>query len=286
MDPREQIINELVEKGVFEAIGDGISIQDTNFKVLYQNKVHISMIGAHAGEYCYHAYEKREKRCEGCPLAETFKDGEIHTRERSAPTDKGTIYVEITSSPIKVPTGEIIAGIEVVRDITERKKTEDALEKSENELRSIYNAITDFLTVISPDYRILSTNRVVEKRFGRDLVGKTCYEVYQARNEICPHCPTKKTIETKKPSYSFQPATEVSPPVDINAFPILDDKGEVIAIVEHGKDVTERNKTLEELIEKMEELVKYYKISGRSYRVKDITEEIEQLKYRLLGNKK
>jgi PAS domain-containing protein len=134
MDHREQIINEIVEKGYFEAIGDGISIQDTNYKVLYQNKVHINLVGSHVGEYCYNVYEKRKERCKGCPLAETFKDGEIHTRERSAPTDKGTLYVEITTSPIKVPTGEIIAGIEVVRDVTERKKILKSLIEKMEEL--------------------------------------------------------------------------------------------------------------------------------------------------------
>jgi PAS domain S-box-containing protein len=139
MNYKEQIISELVEKGVFEAIGDGISIQDTNYKVLYQNKVHINLVGSHVGEYCYNAYEKREDRCKGCPLADTFKDGEIHTKERSAPTDKGTLYVEITTSAIKVPTGEIIAGIEVVRDITERKKIEGELKRRVNELEEFYS---------------------------------------------------------------------------------------------------------------------------------------------------
>jgi hypothetical protein len=84
MNYKEQIVQELIEKGVFDAVGDGISIQDTNFKILYQNKVHINFVGKHVGEYCYNAYEKRKERCKGCPLAETFKDGEIHTKERSA----------------------------------------------------------------------------------------------------------------------------------------------------------------------------------------------------------
>jgi PAS domain S-box-containing protein len=138
MDPKEQTIYELAKKGVFEAIGDGISIQDTNFKILYQNAVQKKLIGNHVGEYCYKAYEKREERCEGCPLAETFKDSKIHTKERSAPTDKGTIYVEITTSPVKGPTGEIIAGIEVVRDITERKKMDEELKNRIKELENFY----------------------------------------------------------------------------------------------------------------------------------------------------
>jgi PAS domain S-box-containing protein len=132
-----------------------------------------------------------------------------------------------------------------------RKKAEEALRKSQNELRLMYNAITDFMTVISRDFRILSANRVVENLYGQDLCGKVCYEVYQARNETCPDCPTKKAIETKKPAFSFQPSTEVSPPVEIYAFPIFDEEGEVIAVVEHGKDITERMKA-EEILKESE----------------------------------
>jgi PAS domain S-box-containing protein len=141
-------------------------------------------------------------------------------------------------------------------DITERKKAEESLRKSRNELRLMYDAITDFMTVISPDYRIMSANRVVENQYGQDIIGKVCYEVYQARDEVCPDCATKRAVETKKPAYSFQPATDVSPPVEISAFPILNEEGEVIAVVENGKDITERMKAEDALRGAKEQLEK------------------------------
>ena len=119
----EQIIKNLEEQEILEAVGDGISIQDTDFKILYQNRVCKSLIGDHVGEYCYKAYEQREKTCEGCPLAMVFDDGKIHATERSAPTEKGIIYVEVTASPIRDSSGKIIAGVEVVREVTELKQT-------------------------------------------------------------------------------------------------------------------------------------------------------------------
>ncbi len=133
----EQIIKNLEEQGILEAIGDGVSIQDTDFKVLYQNQVHKNIIGDHAGEYCYEAYAQREKTCEGCPVAMAFKDGKTHTTERSVPAEKGIIYIEVTASPIRDLSGKIIAGIEVARDITRRKQAQEALEESENEFRSL-----------------------------------------------------------------------------------------------------------------------------------------------------
>ena len=119
---------------VFDILGDAVSIQDRDYKVLYQNDVHIEIVGRHTGEYCYKAYEKRSKRCDGCPVAASFEDGSRHHAERSAPTDNGHLHVEVTSSPIRDSEGNIIAGVEIVRDVTVRKKAEMELEESEKRI--------------------------------------------------------------------------------------------------------------------------------------------------------
>ena len=111
---------------IIAAIGDGISIQDLDYRVLYQNEIHRQLIGNHVGEHCYRAYERRDTVCEGCPVALSYQDGLVHTVERTAPTDHGLIHVEITSSPLRDSSGKIIAGIEVARDITLRKRSEEA----------------------------------------------------------------------------------------------------------------------------------------------------------------
>jgi signal transduction histidine kinase/ActR/RegA family two-component response regulator len=114
---------------IIAAIGDGISIQDTNLLILYQNDKHKQMAGNHVGEFCYQAYEHNDEPCEGCPLVASFNDGKVHKAERTGPpTDKGQLYVEITASPLIDQDGHIYGGIEVVRDITARKKmTEEVL---------------------------------------------------------------------------------------------------------------------------------------------------------------
>jgi hypothetical protein len=98
MQEKIKRLDMLVKQGVCDAIGDGISIQYTDFMILYQNQAHKEIMGDHIGEYCYKAYEKKEDVCEGCPVAMSFKDGKVHTTERTTPTDKGSLYVEITAS--------------------------------------------------------------------------------------------------------------------------------------------------------------------------------------------
>ena len=113
---------------IIAALGEGISIQDPDYRVLYQNQVHKEFVGGDKkGECCYRAYQKRESLCPGCHLELAFQDGKIHKKEQARSTDRGTFYYEIIASPLKDADGNIIAGIEVVRDISDRKKIEEQL---------------------------------------------------------------------------------------------------------------------------------------------------------------
>jgi PAS domain S-box-containing protein len=123
----KKLINELSETGIIESIGDAISIQDTNFKIIYQNKVTKDMWGDQVGEYCYKAYHDRDHVCEKCQIAMSFSDGKSHRVEQSVTKDKKIIYSENVASPLRDSTGKIIAAIEAVRDITERKRAENML---------------------------------------------------------------------------------------------------------------------------------------------------------------
>jgi PAS domain S-box-containing protein len=162
-----------------------------------------------------------------------YKHPEEKSREE-IPLHDGRTFARF-SSPVFGSDKKYFGRAWYFRDITEYKH-------AQTELHSIYDSITDFITVQDTNYRILSYNKTVEKQFGENLAGKLCYKVYQSRNKICPDCPTKKAIETKKPAFRFQPATKVSPPVEINAYPILNEEGKVFAIVEHGKNITEKQK--------------------------------------------
>ena len=121
-------------RAVLECMGDAISMQDLDMKILYQNQAHIELMGAHPGEYCYEAYQQQEDVCPGCHLARSFQDGLTHKAERSAQTPHGWKFTEIISTPLRDGTGRIVAGIESVRDITDRKRTDLELERMNREL--------------------------------------------------------------------------------------------------------------------------------------------------------
>jgi PAS domain S-box-containing protein len=163
-------------EAIIAAIGDGISIQDTNYKILYQNEIYKDMVSDHVGEYCYKAYQKREEVCEGCHLALSFEDGNIHKGELVRVTDEGAVHYEITSSPLKDSTGRIVAGIEAVRDITKRKQIEEALRVSEERFRQVFEDGPLGMVLAAPDFRILKANKTICRMLGfaeTELVGRS-----------------------------------------------------------------------------------------------------------------
>lgn len=118
-------------EAVVAALESGLTFQDRNFKILYQNELHKEQHGRHVGEFCYTAYHGRDDVCPGCLLIKCFADGKIHHRETSKETDGGRIYLDVSASPFLDASGEIIGGVETVRDITDRKMLEAQVQQSQ-----------------------------------------------------------------------------------------------------------------------------------------------------------
>jgi PAS domain S-box-containing protein len=120
---------------IIAAMGDGISMQDRDFRIVYQNSIQRGLGGGdHVGRFCYEAYEGNDRVCDGCPVAASFEDGKVHRVERSVEREGGELHVEITASPLRDGSGDIIAGIEVVRDIGNRKTAERERAQLEEQL--------------------------------------------------------------------------------------------------------------------------------------------------------
>lgn len=145
-------------EAIIAGIGDGITIQDTNFKIIYQNQVDKDLIGEHVGEFCYEAYRGRSSECPDCQLQLAFSDGQIHRTEWSYDKEGGRRYVTITASPVRDANGKIIAGVEVVHDITSRKNIEEQLRAERDRAQRYLDIAGVMIVVLNADETVALIN--------------------------------------------------------------------------------------------------------------------------------
>jgi len=87
----------------------------------------------------------------------------------------GKIWLEIKSSPLYSEDGKIIGEQSVARDITEIKKIEDDLIKSQSRYRSIYENTTDLIFFMDKEGKFTDCNERTEDVLGikkKDFIGK------------------------------------------------------------------------------------------------------------------
>ena len=97
--------------------------------------------------------------------------------------DGTQVSVEIRTFPVRIRDQTLVLGI--ARDISERKKAEEALRKSEKKLRFLLENIPDFVITVDRNYKILLINRGVPGVTVEQAIGTKVYNyVEPAHHEI------------------------------------------------------------------------------------------------------
>ena len=164
-------------------------------------------------------------------------------------------------------------------------------------------------SVLDTELNIVQTNWWMTQKYSDQipLPGQKCYQVYQQIQSPCPWCPSLAAIETGETQTTIVPYPSAENPTDwmeLTAFPVKDEQGNTINIIEYVKDITERRRAeeklekyrshLEELVEartgelkkseedlkeKIKELEIFYDAAiDRELRMEELRKEIEELK--------
>lgn len=111
-------------EAILAAMPDAVTVQDPDYRIVYQNPRMQQDMGAHVGEYCYQAYHGRSEVCPDCRL---FADGALSRREICGGEPPRNF--EIVAAPLQDAEGRLLAGIETIRDITARRRGEIRLRR-------------------------------------------------------------------------------------------------------------------------------------------------------------
>jgi PAS domain S-box-containing protein len=132
-------------------------------------------------------------------------------------------------------------------DLTERNQLEATLHESERFLATIFNSIQDGISVLNTELNVVRVNQAMKNWYAHmlPLEGKKCYEVYHGRSKPCRTCPTIRALNTGKLEMSEVPLEgheSETGILELFAFPIIDDSGNSIGVVEFVRNVTDRKR--------------------------------------------
>ena len=226
----------------FEDMPCYLTVQDRDFRIIDANKLFRKHFGDFEGRHCYQVYKRRSERCEICPVARTFRDGERHESEEQVRTEGGDdLSVMVNTTPIRDDEGKITAVMEMSTDITHIKNLERLLRSSERRHHLMFDQVPCYITVQDPDLNIVEANRAFQDGFGNGL-GRKCYEVYKHRTEPCAPCPVQETFDDGEPHTREELVTSLDGKhrnVLVTTTPIRNAHGELAGVMEMSADITE-----------------------------------------------
>jgi PAS domain S-box-containing protein len=178
--------------GVFDAIQDGIMVTAPDMTILRVNKTiesRFSHVPTLLGRKCHEAYYGLESPCACCASQETLNTGKgaSMTRAVTGPDGECKAWVEVFSYPwVDHDTGQLKGVIEYSRDITEKKRAEEALQQQDAMMRSILRAAPVGIA-FGRERTLQWSNEYYQRMTGYgedDVSGRTARLLYESEEEF------------------------------------------------------------------------------------------------------
>jgi len=180
--------------------------------------------------------------------------------------DGSNIYVSLSVSPIKDSNGRLVGASTITRDITEKKRAEEAIRLASAYNRSLIEASLDPLVTISPDGVITDVNKATEKvtGFSRERLIGTDFSDYFTEPEKAKEGYLKVFKENSVTDYPLELRHRDGhvTPVIYNASVYWDEAGKVIGVFAAARDITERRRAENALREAKDQVELYVDLMG------------------------
>lgn len=133
----------------------------------------------------------------------------------------------------------------------------DALAISHAEWEATYNAIPDWISLISPDGRILRTNGSVESMLGippDQAIGRNCFDI--VHGTACPieGCPRMRMLASRTRESIEIPMRDKKGWLLVTVDPVVDGAGKIVSAVHIVRDISERTREQKALMQAKKKL--------------------------------
>jgi PAS domain S-box-containing protein len=179
-------------RSILASVGEGIHGLDLDERTSFANPAAERMLGYRPGELAgrhQHDIVVSHLNADGvpypegeCPVHAALRDGDVHSSsdEVFRRKDGTTFPVEYVSTPIR-EGGEVIGAVVTFRDITGRKRADEALRKSEARFRLLAEKMSDLVCLHEPDGRYIYISPSCRRLLGyapEELLGTDPYDLF------------------------------------------------------------------------------------------------------------
>jgi PAS domain S-box-containing protein len=154
--------------------------------------------------------------------------------------------------------------------------------RRESLFEAVLNTVSDAITVIDRDLKVLFQNEAVQKLYGAKI-GETCFKAYRGRQEPCENCIILDVIKDGTPKSALRDIRLPNGNVlwmEVFAGPYRDEEGRIIGAVEVVRNVTEQmrlTETCRTLRREIERQAQFHNIVTQSKKMKAIFRLVERV---------
>lgn len=247
---------------IVESSNDAIISKDFDGKILSWNKSAERIFGFTKEEVIGQNITivfPIERLAEEVEIMEKVRAGIAVNRYETVRTTKDGRYVPVslTVSPIRNADGEIIGVSKIVRDISDRKKSEEAVYENQKRLTMISDSIPARIAYIDSDHRFQFVNREFlnwHRVSEREVIGKTVPEIFgeESYRILLPKINAVLAGEEQNFERSVKYQEQGERVIRTNYIPDFDRNGNIRGYYAFVQDISE-NKIAENALRESEE---------------------------------
>ncbi len=247
-----------IHETILNSMSEAVYVVDRMVRIQYANPAAEKLTGHRVddslGRFCREIFCEESHRCaDACPPKQSMKEGapvlhrEAETRNRNGELRQ----TQISISPY-FEGEECIGAVIVIKDITDLREAEERVKRQNVFLRAVIDALPHPFYVIDADtYEVKLANTAAH---GGTLTSDiTCHELSHHQAKPCTHenhpCPLTRVRETGKPvvfEHSHFDENGASEDVEVHGYPIFDEKGNLVQMIEYCVGISERKRAAEE----------------------------------------
>jgi two-component system cell cycle sensor histidine kinase/response regulator CckA len=240
-----------IPRALLEAIRESVIYTDLEGRIVYWNEGASRTFGYSGFEMIGKSpallYPDEDPERLAADLGQVMQGRDYSGEWQGRRKDGSEVWVDITTTLVRGLSGESVGFLGIAKDITERKRAQEELNRARTDIRLIADAAPAYIAHVATDKRFRFVNKAYALRFGltpQQVVGRHIWEVLggEAYESLRPY--VEQVLEGKSVEFEIEvPFAKIGRHYMHCAYaPELGPDGAVLGLVAIITDVTERKR--------------------------------------------